>query len=478
MRGARLRELSATGGALVVHLGLLASALIAPPPRSDAPGPPAEREIALEIEPTPPAPPPVAEVPPPAEQDPDEDEPEPAAAPAPVARAPAAAPAPPEAAPEAQPAAEAAPEPAPAAAAAPAAPPAAPEPVQPPAAPPAPLAAATPPPAPAPAAEAAPAPVAEAPATTPGAPGAPPGATPAPGDPGEYGGPPGPDVVAVPGVGAAPVWTVPGAVTGQRSRPAPTTPGAARPVDADVASKVLEGTLDKRDKELGLDVPAAGIVAGEIGAAARTAEIADEARATFEVDVAASGKIENVKVVSFSAGNDATWQRVAREAASSLAARGLNTNGEAAKVVVKVESKKLYPAGTKDKVDVQPVCANEVIEQMARSMAELAKGDGRGVVDPGGPTPIEDREATLDPRKRFCIPIGIGGRGDASNIGAHKQTVVRSTFEVKRKGQRDLPSDEVKPVEDRVRWLPARDSRVEKPKPPKKKKKKKKPGER
>lgn len=245
-----------------------------------------------------------------------------------------------------------------------------------------------------------------------------------------------------------------------------------------MASKVLEGTLDKRDKELGLDVPAAGVVAGVIGAAARTAEIADEARATFEVDVAASGKIDSVKVVSFSAGSDATWQRVAREAASSLAARGLNTNGEAAKVVVKVESKKLYPAGTKDKVDVQPVCANEVIEQLARSMAELAKGDGRGVVDPGGAPPIEDREATLDPRKRFCIPIGIGGRGDASNIGAHKQTVVRSTFEVKRKGQRDLPSDEVKPVEDRVRWLPARDSRVEKPKPPKKKKKKKKPGER
>jgi hypothetical protein len=44
---------------------------------------------------------------------------------------------------------------------------------------------------------------------------------------------------------------------------------------------------------------------------------------------------------------------------------------------------------------------------------------------------------------------------------------------VKRKGDRDLPSDEVKPVEDRLRWLPARDSRVEKPKPPKRKKKKK-----
>ena len=109
-----------------------------------------------------------------------------------------------------------------------------------------------------------------------------------------------------------------------------------------------------------------------------------------------------------------------------------------------------------------------IIEELAAQMQDL--GEGRG----GAEKPPPLRPSTLDPRKRFCIPVGVGGKGDASNIGAHKQTVVKSTFQVKRSGEKNLPSDEVKPVEDRMRWLQPRDSRSEKPKPPPKKKKKKK----
>jgi hypothetical protein len=311
----------------------------------------------------------------------------------------------------------------------------------------------------------APAPGGEGP---PAAPGAPPGGPPAggPGAPGEYS-PPGSEPPALPGLGGAPVWAVPGAVVGEGPRPAPTAPTAPTPVERDVASKVLTGTLRKRDKEIGIEMPAGGVVAGAIADSARTAETAGEARATFEVKLDAGGKVEGIKVKSFSAGNNATWQRVARQAASSLAARGLDTNGEPATVIVKVESQKRYPAGSKEKVDVQPVCVNEVIEEMAAQMAELA-GEGRGLAEAPPPRP-----PTLDPRKRFCIPVGVGGVGDASNIGAHKQTVVKSTFQVMRRGEKTLPGDEVKPVEDRARWLTPRESRAEKPKVPRKKKKKK-----
>ena len=37
-------------------------------------------------------------------------------------------------------------------------------------------------------------------------------------------------------------------------------------------------------------------------------------------------------------------------------------------VVVKVQSKIQYPAGTKERVDIKPVCANEVVQQLAAAI--------------------------------------------------------------------------------------------------------------
>ena len=72
-------------------------------------------------------------------------------------------------------------------------------------------------------------------------------------------------------------------------------------------------------------------------------------------------------------------------------------------------------------------------------------------------------------RRKFCIPIGIRGRGDLSNLAAHRQTVVRSSFSVKRDGERALPSEDILPIDTRVPWA-KEDPTLRKP-PPKKKKK-------
>jgi len=270
--------------------------------------------------------------------------------------------------------------------------------------------------------------------------------------------------VGVPGLGGTPVWAVPGAVAADVPRPAATTPELPHATDRNVAGKVIEGTLRKKDQELGLELPSAGVVAGTVAEAVRGIETTEDARATFEVALGAQGDVRAVKVVSFSTGDAGMWERAAKRAASSLGGRGLNTQGEPVTVVVKVESKQLYPAGSKEKIDAQPVCVNEVIEDVALALQEVA----------GGPTkPVAPRPATLDPRKRFCIPVGIAGTGDASNIGAHKTTVVHSSFKVVRTGDRKLPGDRVQPLDDRAPWLaPAEgvQKRYELPKKPKKKK--------
>ncbi|NUQ76835.1 MAG: hypothetical protein HUU21_25150 [Polyangiaceae bacterium] len=287
------------------------------------------------------------------------------------------------------------------------------------------------------------------------------------------------------GLNGQPIWAMPG-VLPQAPAPAaaPTTPTAPKPVDRNIAGHVISGTLRKKDQEIGLDLPAGGVVATTIAAAVRSSATPNDARATFEVRLGADGKVLSTRVVSATAGDAGQWEGVAKKAAADLASRPLTMSGDAAEkgavVTVKIESKVVYPAGSKEKYDIQPVCAEEVIQQALEAIAEGGVGGEppRGPIrdpamnrpDPGKSSGVLNAEDE-DRKRRFCIPIGIAGKGDISNIGAHTQRVVRSSFQVTVPGSK--PLIDVKKVDTRAPWSPPDPNKVQriKKKWPKKKKK-------
>ncbi|HLM74244.1 MAG TPA: hypothetical protein VK459_16175, partial [Polyangiaceae bacterium] len=316
------------------------------------------------------------------------------------------------------------------------------------------------------------------------APSAPPGPPPSGGSENEFSPPEGPGGNGVvPGLDGRPVWALPGVLPeGPAPAAAPTTPTAPKPVDRDIAGQVISGSLRKKDQDIGLDLPAGGVVASAIAAAVRSSATPLDARATFEVRLGADGKVLSSRVVSSTAGQAGQWEGVAKKAAADLAARALTMSGDAAAkgatVTVKIESKVVYPAGSKEKYDVQPVCAEEVIQEAIENLTEGVGGEPpRGPIrdpamnrpDPGKSSASVNAEDE-DRKRRFCIPIGIKGKGDLSNLGAHTQKVVRSSFQVTVPGSK--PLIDVKKVQTNAPWSPPDPNKVQriKKKWPKKKK--------
>lgn len=283
------------------------------------------------------------------------------------------------------------------------------------------------------------------------------------------------------GLGGTPVWSIPG-VLGPAAAPraAPTVAPGARPVDRNIAGQVLSGSLHKKDQEIGLDMPAGGVVASTIADAVRGSEVPKDVRATFEVKLGADGRVLGVRVVSSSAGDAGSWERIAKNAGAALAARSLTMSGDAAAkgatVTVKIESKIVYPAGSKVKYDVAPICANEVIEDLIDGLSTPID-PGRGPInDPAANRPDPSKETAAEPgaeerRRLFCIPIGVRGSGDLSNLGAPMQTVVRSSFKVVVPGSKQL--EDVKEIDQRAPWSKPDPNKVQKIRPKWKKKKKK-----
>jgi hypothetical protein len=296
--------------------------------------------------------------------------------------------------------------------------------------------------------------------------------------PDEYGSlPPVDSAPGVPGL-SGPLWSVPGALPSTAApKPAATTITAAPAVPSDVASRVLSGTLHSRDKAVGIDVPAAGVVASTVADAMRHSALTDT-KGTFEIKLSAEGNVESVRFVGSTDGNATQWAGVADAARRSLAGRALQMgpDKQGVTVVVKVESKVKYPAGTKERVDIKPVCANEVIEQMAAAIEGAMQPGGvvRGVRDDKGGF-IPYNELDDERRSRFCIPIGIRAVIDPANIGAHMTNSVRSSFQVKRSGEQALPADAALPIDRGAPWMPVAEGKTRPPPPPPKKKWKKKP---
>ena len=210
------------------------------------------------------------------------------------------------------------------------------------------------------------------------------------------------------------------------------------------------------------------------GSAVRTSAPVD-ARATFEVKLGGGGQVESVRLVSASAGDAGTWARVVASARGSLGTRALQMSGDGkgATVIVKVESNVQFPAGSKKAVDVTPVCAEEELAKIAEAMKNGLSPDlTRGPLPEPGMVAIPDDGPEGERKRRFCIPVGIRGKGDVSNIGAHAVNVVKSTFTVTRPGEKALDPDAVRPIDTRVPWAPEDPTKV-RPAMPKKKKKKK-----
>ncbi|MEP7120169.1 MAG: hypothetical protein ABJE95_04625 [Byssovorax sp.] len=296
----------------------------------------------------------------------------------------------------------------------------------------------------------------------------------------EYGGPVGGSDVATlpPGIGTARIWSIPGAIpSAAPPKPASTVATGPAPVDSDIAGRVLEGSLGRKDKAIGIDLPAAGSVAVRVADAVRTSAPLN-ARATFEVKLGAEGQVEGVRLVSASDGDASTWARVVASARAGIGATALKMKGDGkgATVTVKVESKVQYPAGSKEKLEMAPVCAEEELAKMADALQNLGNGlNGdlqRGPRPEPGMAAIPPGDDDGLPKKRkFCIPIGVRGTFDASNFGAHAVNVVKSTFSVTRPGEKAFEPDAVRPIDNRVPWAPEDPTKV-RPAMPKKKKKK------
>ncbi len=181
-----------------------------------------------------------------------------------------------------------------------------------------------------------------------------PGPAEAPAAPGppvdEYGGPAAAEgVVTAPGLGGARVWEIPGVLPGHAPRAAPTAPPRPRETPADKAGEVLREALQARDKAIGIDLPAAGTVASAVAEAVKSSDAPDTSRATFEVSLNGAGQVTGVRVTSMSAGAADVWARVARAAAARLAGRTLAMTAafaKGAKIYVSVVSAVKMPSGS------------------------------------------------------------------------------------------------------------------------------------
>jgi hypothetical protein len=163
--------------------------------------------------------------------------------------------------------------------------------------------------------------------------------------PGDEGGGWGPTGPARP-----PIWMQPGIMRfGEPSPAAATTAPKAPKADRDIANKVVNEELRKKDKKLGLDLPAAGTVASLVKSAVWASDTPTTSAATILVTLGPTGKVKTVRVMSFAGGDNASWQAIAATVKSSLAARQLNLTEmyeKGAAITVNVQSKVKMPSGS------------------------------------------------------------------------------------------------------------------------------------
>jgi hypothetical protein len=189
-------------------------------------------------------------------------------------------------------------------------------------------------------------------------------------------------VLGVPGGPGGPaLWSVPGVLpTGvAAAAPAPTVAPARRPVDKDIAGIVVRDAMAANDKNLGLDLPAAGTASTVVRGVMQGADVPTGSRGTIVFRIGPNGQVLSSSVASMVGGTADQWNRVAKDAAAQLAGRGLAMTGA-------------YANGATITIDV-----NVLLTSPSGSK--------------GGFT-------------------GTGAAFDVSNIGSHQTRLVRTSFRV------------------------------------------------
>ncbi len=276
----------------------------------------------------------------------------------------------------------------------------------------------------------------EAPAAGAGEEGA--AALPPPGSPDEYGPPEAP----APRFGVGPaLWTLPGGLS-LVGPAAPTEAPRARELDAEAPAKIVASTLRDRDRALGVTLPGATVVVSAVSTATRAVAVPHNTRATFEVKLGPGGRVLSSKVVKASGGDKSAWDAAAKSVAASLAGKKLDIgDAKTATVLVSVTTKHVFPAGTAKAADVKPVCANQILNDLADGL------DKQPDKNPDAVVPL-----LQDENGRPCIPIGVAGISDAANLGAQKQIQVQTASQVLIDGEQALPA-KVQAVNKDPFWL-------------------------
>jgi hypothetical protein len=134
----------------------------------------------------------------------------------------------------------------------------------------------------------------------------------------------------------------------EKAPAAPTEAPKEKLASRDSANETIKDVLRKKDKKLGLDLPAAGTVASIIKAQVQGSDAPGNVSASFIVKLGPTGSVTSVTVGAINGGNASMWNAIAASSKAAIAARKLNLTEDFKKgaiITVNVQSKMSMPSG-------------------------------------------------------------------------------------------------------------------------------------
>jgi hypothetical protein len=144
------------------------------------------------------------------------------------------------------------------------------------------------------------------------------------------------------------VWAVPGVLAPDvaAAAPAPTVAPAPRPVDKDIAGKVVREQMAKNDKQLGLDAPLAGSMASAVRGAVMGSDIPSGTRGSIVCNVSGAGVVSGCRLATATGGGAVAWNS-AMQAAAAISGALSSQYEKGAIVTIDVSVQDTPPAGGK-----------------------------------------------------------------------------------------------------------------------------------
>lgn len=159
-----------------------------------------------------------------------------------------------------------------------------------------------------------------------------------------------PEDPGIPGAGPGrEIWRDGKLLALEKAPAAPTEAPKEKLASRDAANETIKDVLRKKDKKLGLDLPAAGTVASIIKAQVQGSDAPGNVSAVFTVKLGPGGTVTSVTVGAISGGNASMWNAIASSAKGAIAARKLNLTEDYKKgaiITVNVQSKIVMPSGS------------------------------------------------------------------------------------------------------------------------------------